>query len=141
MASFNRITLVGNLVCDPVFKQVAAGQPLCRLRLATNRSFKKHNGDMAEEKCYMYVNVWGPQAASCNQCLKKGSHVLVEGRVKLESWKDKNGQERNQHLVIAENVVFLSPKETVESNVNKTLPAASDLDLQDDLFSSNQLPF
>ena len=109
MAAFNRIIMIGNLTRDPEYRNLASGQAVCRLGLATNRQFRnKQTGSMVQEVCYIDVDVWGAQAESCRQYLQKGRPVLVEGRLKLDSWDDQSGQKRNKHSIVAERVVFLS---------------------------------
>ena len=108
MSSFNRIIMAGNLTRDPDYKQLTSGQAVCRLGLASNRQFKnKQSGDMIQEVCYIDIDVWGPQAESCRQYLQKGRPILVEGRLKLDSWDDANGQKRSKHSIVADRVVFL----------------------------------
>ena len=109
MAAFNRVIIVGNLTRDPEYRPLPSGQAVCRLGLATNRQFKnKQTGSMVQEVCYIDVDVWGAQAESCRQYLQKGRPVLVEGRLKLDSWDDQSGQKRSKHSIVAERVVFLS---------------------------------
>lgn len=109
MSSYNRVIIMGNLTRDPDYKQLTSGQSVCRLGLASNRQFKnKQSGDMVQEVCYIDVDVWGPQAESCRQYLQKGRPVLVEGRLKLDTWDDANGQKRSKHSIVADNVKFLS---------------------------------
>ncbi|MBA2307705.1 single-stranded DNA-binding protein [Candidatus Dependentiae bacterium] len=111
MANFNRVILIGNLTKDPDFKPQPSGQGLCKLSLASNRQFRnKQTGAMVQEVCYIDVTVWGPQADNCRQYLQKGRPVLVEGRLKLDSWKDAEGQQRQRHTIVAENVVFLGAR-------------------------------
>src|SRR5690349_24503797 len=89
MAGFNRVIMIGNLTRDPEYKQLTSGQAVCRLGLASNRQFKnRQSGDLVQEVCYVDVDVWGAQAESCRQYLTKGRPVLVEGRLKLDSWQD-----------------------------------------------------
>lgn len=108
MSSFNRVIMAGNLTRDPDYKQLASGQAVCRLGLASNRQFKnKQSGDMIQEVCYVDIDVWGPQAESCRQYLQKGRPILVEGRLKLDSWDDASGQKRSKHSIVADRVVFL----------------------------------
>lgn len=108
MAGYNRVVLVGNLTRDPDYKQLSSGQGICRLSLATNRQFKnRQTGAMVQEVCYIDIDVWGAQAESCNQYLQKGRSVLVEGRLKFDSWEDAQGNKRNKHSVVADRVVFL----------------------------------
>lgn len=108
MASFNRVIIIGNLTRDPEYKQLASGQAVCRLGLATNRQFKnRQNGSMVQEVCYIDIDVWGAQAESCKQYLQKGRGVLVEGRLKLDTWEDAEGKSRSKHSIVADRVVFL----------------------------------
>ena len=109
MAGYNRIIIVGNLTRDPEFKQLPSGQSVCRLGLASNRQFKnRQTGVMGQEVCYVDVDVWGPQAETCRQYLAKGRPVLVEGRLKLDTWQDQQGANRSKHTIAADRVVFLS---------------------------------
>ncbi len=122
MASFNRIILIGNLTRDPEHRNLASGQAVCRLGLATNRQFKnKQTGSLVQEVCYIDVDGWGAQAESCRQYLQKGRPVLIEGRLKLDSWEDQAGQKRNKHSIVAERVVFLSNGATAENSFGSSL--------------------
>ena len=108
MASFNRVIMMGNLTRDPEHKQLTNGQSVCRLGLASNRQFKnKQTGAMVQEVCFVDVDVWGPQADSCRQFLTKGRPVLIEGRLKLDSWQDTDGKNRSKHTIVADRVTFL----------------------------------
>lgn len=109
MAGYNRVIMIGNLTRDPEYKQLASGQAVCRLGLASNRQFKnRQTGDMIQEVCYIDVDVWGAQAESCRQYLQKGRPVLIEGRLKLDQWEDQNGQQRSKHSIVADRVIFLT---------------------------------
>ncbi len=115
MASYNRIIIVGNLTKDPELKQIGGGQQVCRMSIASNRQFKnRQTGAMTQEVCFVDVDVWGPQAESCKQYLAKGRPALVEGRLKLDSWKDSEGQTRSKHSIVAERVVFLGSSQAAE---------------------------
>ncbi len=128
MAAFNRVILVGNLTRDPEHRMLPSGQGLCRLGLATNRQFKsRQTGAMVQEVCYIDVDVWGPQADSCRQYLQKGRSVLVEGRLKLDSWEDQTtGQKRSKHLIVAERVVFLSNGVSAENSFGSAMEDSSE---------------
>ena len=109
MAGYNRIIIVGNLTRDPDYKQLGSGQAVCRLSVASNRQFKnRQTGAMAQEVCYVDVDVWGAQADTCRQYLSKGRPVLVEGRLKFDTWQDQQGATKSKHSVAADRVVFLS---------------------------------
>jgi single-strand DNA-binding protein len=119
MSSFNRIIMAGNLTRDPDYKQLTSGQSVCRLGLASNRQFKnRQSGDMIQEVCYIDIDVWGPQAESCRQYLQKGRPILVEGRLKLDTWDDANGQKRSKHSIVADRVVFLGSNAQSEASTS-----------------------
>ena len=108
MASYNRVIMMGNLTRDPEFKQLSSGQILCRLGLASNRQFKnRQTGDVVQEVCFVDIDVWGTQAESCKQYLEKGRAVLIEGRLKFDTWEDNEGQRRSKHSIVADRVTFL----------------------------------
>ncbi|MBT3827708.1 single-stranded DNA-binding protein [bacterium] len=129
MAGYNRVIIVGNLTRDPELKQLASGQSVCRLGLAANRQYKnRQTGQMVQEVCYVDVDVWGAQADSCNQYLSKGRAALVEGRLKLDSWQDQEGNNRSKHSIVADRVVFLSSQQDAdvsEPTARREQPASS----------------
>jgi len=130
MAAFNRIIMIGNLTRDPEYRNLASGQAVCRLGLASNRQFKnKQTGSLIQEVCYIDVDVWGAQAESCRQYLQKGRSVLIEGRLKLDSWEDQAGQKRNKHSVVAERVVFLSNGANAENSFGASVMDDSEVQL------------
>ncbi len=146
MAGYNRIIMIGNLTRDPEYKQLASGQAVCRLGIASNRQFKnRQSGDMVQEVCYVDVDVWGAQAESCRQYLAKGRPVLVEGRLKLDSWQDQSGQNRSKHSIFADRVVFLGSNAQADAGLGaqesqgaddsfSAAPAAPQSELEKELF-------
>jgi single-strand DNA-binding protein len=115
MANFNRVIIIGNLTRDPDYKQLTSGQAVCRLGLASNRQFKnRQTGSMVQEVCYVDIDVWGAQAETCRQYLQKGRAVLVEGRLKFDSWEDPQGQTRSKHSIVADRVLFLPATNSAE---------------------------
>jgi single-strand DNA-binding protein len=126
MAGYNRIIMVGNLTKDPDLKPVGA-QSVCKLNLASNKQYKnRQTGATVSEVCFVDVEVWGAQAESCKTYLQKGRPVLIEGRLKLDSWKDQDGAMRNKHSIVADKVVFLNSNtqdnadESEESTLNNS---------------------
>ena len=108
MASLNKVFLLGNLTRDPDLRGFANGQNVCDLGLAVSRRFIS-NGQEQEETCFVDVVVWGKAASNCRQYLSKGSQVMVEGRLQLDSWEDRNGGGRRTKLrVVAENIQFMN---------------------------------
>jgi single-strand DNA-binding protein len=107
MAGYNRIIMVGNLTKDPDLKPVG-NQSVCKLNIASNKQYKnRQTGALISEVCFIDIEVWGVQAESCNNYLQKGRPILVEGRLKLDSWKDNDGNTRSKHSIVADKVVFL----------------------------------
>lgn len=103
MANYNRIIMIGNLTRDPDYKQLASGQGVTRLGIASNRQYKnKQTGSMVQEVCFVDIDVYGPQAESCREYLQKGRQVLVEGRLKFDQWEGPEGQNRSKHVIVAE---------------------------------------
>lgn len=121
MAGYNRIVIMGNLTRDPEYKQLSSGQAVCRLGLACNRQFKnRQTGAMVQEVCYIDVDVWGAQAESCKQYLQKGRPVLIEGRLKFDTWEDQEGKSRSKHSIVADRVMFLASSSSMaEQEVNE----------------------
>lgn len=123
MANFNRVILIGNLTRDPDYKQQPSGQGMCRLSIASNRQFRnKQTGTLVQEVCYIDVTVWGPQADNCRQYLQKGRPILVEGRLKYDTWKDAEGQQRQKHSIVGDSVVFLGSGQRPETGGDTATP-------------------
>lgn len=127
MAGYNRVIMVGNLTRDPELKQLPSGMSVCRLSIASNRQFKnRQTGAMVQDVCYIDVDVWGGQAESCNKYLQKGRPVLIEGRIKFDSWQDAEGKTRSRHSLVADNVQFLGfgQEQGTENNVSEPMDRA-----------------
>lgn len=108
MSSYNRVTLVGNLTRQPELRKTKNGTPVAELGVALNRTWNGENGQKQEETTYVDVTVWGRSAENAAQYLQKGRSVLIEGRLQMESWQDKqSGEERSKLRVVAETVQFL----------------------------------
>lgn len=107
---YNRIILVGNLTRDVELRYLPSGSAVARIGLATNRRFKKQDGSMDDEVCFVDVSLFGRTAEVANQYLKKGSKVLIEGRLVLESWVDQSGQKRSKHSVRADSMQMMDSK-------------------------------
>lgn len=107
---FNKVILVGNLTRDVELRYLPNGSALAKLGLATNRRYKKQDGSQGEEVCFVDVNLFGRTAEVANQYLKRGSQILIEGRLVLESWTDNNGQKRSKHSITAESMQMLGSK-------------------------------
>src|SRR4051794_31722604 len=108
MASFNKVILMGNLTRDPELRYTPKGTAIARLGLAVNRSWKTETGELKEEVTFVDVDAFGRQAEVISQYLKKGRPILVEGRLKLDQWDDKQTNQKRSRLgVILESFQFL----------------------------------
>lgn len=109
MANLNKVFLIGNLTRDPELRYTPQGSAICDLGLAINRQYTTNDGAKKEEVCFVDITAWGRQAETCNRFVKKGSQIFVEGRLKLDSWQDKEtGKNRSKLNVVAERIQFLS---------------------------------
>lgn len=110
MTSINRVFLAGNLTRDPEVRYLPSGDPVADLRLAVNRRYRTKQGEDREETVFVSVSAFGRQAETSGQYLRKGSPVLVEGRLRFDTW-EKDGQKQSRLDVVAERVHFLgSPR-------------------------------
>lgn len=107
MLSLNRVMLGGNLTRDPETRSTPGGSVICEFGLAINRKLKDKN-----ETCFVSVTVWGKQAEACGKYLSKGSNVYIEGRLVFEQWEDRSGGKRNTLKVTADNVQFISSRDS-----------------------------
>lgn len=112
MASFNQVILVGNLTRDPETRVTPKGTAICQFGIAVNRQFKDDSGQNRDETTFIDIEAWGRQAELIAKYLIKGSPAMIQGRLKLDQWEDKqSGQKRSKLKVVLENVQFLgSPR-------------------------------
>jgi len=109
MASFNKVILMGNLTRDPEVRYTQGGTAVSEIGLAVNDRRKDAKGEWIEETTFVDCTLWGRTAEIAGEYLGKGSQVLIEGRLKLDSW-EKDGQKRSKLRVVAENLRMLGGK-------------------------------
>ena len=109
MASFNKVILAGNLTRDPELRYTPKGTAVARITLAVNRVYTSgEGGEKKEEVSFVDVDVWGRQAEVISQYMKKGRPLLVEGRLKQDTWEDKNTKQKQSKLkVVLESFSFI----------------------------------
>ena len=108
MPTLNKVFLLGNLTRDPDLRGLPSGQSVCEMRMAITRRYIS-NGKEVDETCFVDVVVWGKSANNCKQFLTKGSQIMVEGRLQLDQWEDRNGGgQRSKLRVVAEQVQFMT---------------------------------
>jgi single-strand DNA-binding protein len=106
----NKVILVGFLTRDLDVKYAANGAMIVTSAIAVNRRFKKQDGSDGEEVMFIDVTIFGKYAEWATKYLAKGLKVLLEGRLKLDTWTDQSGQKRSKHSIIAESFNLLGQK-------------------------------
>src|ERR1043166_9512736 len=102
MASFNKVILVGNLTRDPESRYTPKGTAIAKIGLAVNRNWTSESGEKKEEVTFVDVDVFGRTAENVGQYMRKGRPILIEGRLRLDQWDDKQtGQNRSKLGVVA----------------------------------------
>ncbi|WP_152184448.1 single-stranded DNA-binding protein [Sulfurimonas indica] len=121
---FNKIILGGNLTRDIELRYSQGGMGIAKTAIATSRKFTS-NGEKKEEVCFVDITFFGRSAEVANQYLRKGSKILVEGRLQFEQWVDQNGQKRSKHSVIVETMQMLDSKGDNQNGGNTNNAPAS----------------
>jgi single-strand DNA-binding protein len=109
MANYNKVILVGNLTRDPEVKYTTGGTAVTEVGLAVNRTwFDKNSNERKEDTTFVDITLWGRQAEVAGEYLSKGRSVLIEGRLQLDTWEDREtGKKRSKLKVVGENMQML----------------------------------
>ena len=107
MSSLNRVYLMGNLTRDPELRHTPSGVAVSDLGIAVSDAYRNKEGALVERTCFADAVVWGRQAETCCQYLRKGAGVLLEGRLQLDQWETDSGEKRSRLKVCADRVQFL----------------------------------
>jgi single-strand DNA-binding protein len=114
--NINRVVLTGNLTRDPELRSTGNGLSICKLRVACNTRRKNSaSGDWEEKPNYFNVTIFGRQADSCAQYLRKGRPIAIDGRLEWSEYDDKDGQKRQSIDIIADSVQFLGGRDDAGS--------------------------
>src|SRR5215213_2482647 len=113
MASFNKVLLMGNLTRDPALKYLpSSNTAVAEFGVACNRKFRTAQGEDREEVTFVDVTAFGKQAEVINQYMTKGKPIFIEGRLKFDSWEDKQGGgKRSKLTVVIENFQFVGGRD------------------------------
>ncbi len=126
MASFNKVILAGNLTRDPELRYTPKGTAIARIGMAVSRTWKTETGETKEEVTFVDIDAFGRQAEVIGQYMKKGRPLLVEGRLRLDQWEDKNTHQKQSKLrVVLENFQFLDSGRADNAAPAATRPAAA----------------
>lgn len=109
--SFNKVILMGNLTRDPELRQTQSGTSVCRFSIAVNRSYNAQDGSSRDETCFVEIDCFGRTAENISKYFSKGKPILVEGRLRQDTWDDKQtGQKRSKLLVVLERFEFVGSR-------------------------------
>jgi len=124
--NINSVFISGNLTHDPELRYTPSGQAVTNFSIANNRRYRDQTGEWKEETSFIRIVAWTRQAEVCSEYLKKGSPILVEGRLMQRSWQTPEGQKKSTVEIIALRVHFLSaaprPEVVGEKKIEKELP-------------------
>jgi single-strand DNA-binding protein len=113
MANVNRVILIGNLTRDPQLKYLPSQTAVAEFGLAINRKYKSASGEAKEDVCFVDCTAFGRTGEVINQYCQKGKQIYIEGRLKYDSWEDKQGGGKRSKLgVVVENFQFLGGRES-----------------------------
>ena len=107
MSGVNKVILVGNLGSDPTLRYTPNGTAVCNFNIATSERFTNKEGEKETRTEWHRIVTWARLAEICNEYLKKGKQVYIEGRLQTRSWEDQNGNKKYTTEVVAANMVML----------------------------------
>lgn len=126
MPSYNKVILMGHLTRDPETRTMPNGTAICKIGLAVNHDYKAADGTKKSDVLFIDCDAFGKTAEIMQKYLAKGRACLVEGRLKLDQWDDKEtGQKRSRHGVVVENVQFVGGRDDASEPATASAPKAS----------------
>ena len=111
MTELNKILMIGRLTRDPELRYTPGGAAVAEFRLASNHTYRTRDNEKREEVCFVDVSLFGRSAETAKQYLAKGREVLVEGRLKFDTWEGQDGQKRSKHTILADRFQFIGGRE------------------------------
>ena len=138
-ASLNRIILIGNLTADPELRYTPSGTARTRFSIAINRQYKNASGQLQEETTFVPISTWGSLAENCANYLSKGRSVAVEGRLRIDSFENAEGERKKVVEVVASTVQFLggAPR-SGDAPTQTAVPASSS---ESEAGTTEEVPF
>lgn len=122
---YNKVVLVGNLTKDIELKYLPSGSAVATSSVATSHKYKSASGEQKDEVCFLDFTIFGKTGEIANQYLKKGSKVLLEGRLKFEQWTAQDGSNRSRHILSVDTMKMLDSKDKSDNqgqNYNQEPP-------------------
>ena len=124
MPNFNKVYLMGNLTRDPEMRTTPTGTSVCQFGMAVNRIYNNSSGERQEETTFVDIEAWGRQAETISKYVNKGNPLFVEGRLKLDTWENNEGEKRSRMKVVLENLQFISQRGEGGGFSNGSVPDA-----------------
>ncbi|MES2214130.1 MAG: single-stranded DNA-binding protein [Patescibacteria group bacterium] len=152
---FNKAIIIGNLTRDPELKSLPSGIQVCTLSVATNRVWKDKNGAKQESTDYHNVVVFGRQAETSAQFLRKGASILAEGRMQTRSWDAADGSKKYRTEIVADRIQFgprpadagsrpggdSAPRAAAPESVGADTPPIDTIDYPEESINPEDIPF
>ncbi len=145
---FSKAIIVGNITRDPELRSTPSGAQVCGFSVAVNRNYKDSSGANQESVSFIDCSAWGKAAEIIAQYAKKGSGILVSGRLEQRSWEDKEGQKRSRVEIVVEDFNFVGGNgdggNSGGSRGNSSSAAAADVapdDISDEPIDLSEIPF
>ena len=112
MASYNKVILMGNLTRDPELQYLPSGTAVARVGLAVSHVYNdRQSGERKEDVCFVDLDAFGRTAEVINEYFQKGRPILVEGRLRFQSWETDDGQRRSKHSVMVDRFEFVGGRQ------------------------------
>jgi len=134
----NKVMLIGHLGRDPEMRYTPSGRPVTSFSIATNRSWNTSDGERHTDTDWFNIVTWGNLAEICNQHLKKGQQVYIEGRLQTRQWDDKEGNKHTTTEVVASEMLILGDRRGTSSDQGEDV---SERDEFDNRANEDEFPF
>ena len=142
---FSKVIIVGNITRDPELRSTPSGTQVCGFCVAVNRNYRDGSGEQKENVSFFDCSAWGKSGEIIAQYAKKGSGILVSGRLEQRSWEDKEGQKRSRVEIVVEDFNFIGGNDGAASGSKSASgAAASDVapdDISDEPIDLSEIPF
>lgn len=140
MKSLNKVQLIGNLTRDPELKYTPTGTAVCTFSVATNRQWTTDQGEKKDEADFHRCVAWNKLAEICNNLLKKGRKVYVEGRLQTRSWQAQDGQTKYTTEIVISDMILLDSKGAGDSTATEEFNVPEDFDVNQDIEVKEEKP-
>ncbi len=141
---FSKVIIVGNITRDPELRSTPSGTQVCSFSVAVNRNYRDSSGEQKENVSFFDCSAWGKSGELIAQYAKKGSGILVSGRLDQRSWEDKEGQKRSRVEIVVEDFNFIGGAAGDGAGRSTTSAASTDVapdDITDEPIDLSEIPF